>query len=320
MRKTPSASAGQRGFRSLRVLVADDSRVERKVVASILERRGHRVTVAVDGREALTLFHQNAFDAAVLDLQMPGIDGEALAALLRERLQNLEGSDLSEKNLEKNLNNQATQAHQANPVVQPFRIVAVSATLPAEESKGIDRYLTKPIDPERLAAAVEGEPDPDLGDEEAAVLGERVVFDLGEALSRARGKRPLLAELVRIFLEDAVVQMLALKAALEAADLERIERSAHRLKGSAMNVSAQLTADLAQQIEQRARAGQAPEARTLWEKLEVEVSRARKALGGFLAQNGGADAAAAGFGLAKGTAVQKVSTLSSISSGSSLSP
>ena len=324
MRKTYSAPAGQRSFRSLRVLVADDSRVERKVVASILERRGHRVTVAADGREALTLFHQHAFDAAVLDLQMPGLDGEALATLLRERLRNLEGPDQ---------NSRTNPEGHADQLVQPFRIIAVSGTLPEEESQGIDSYLAKPIDPDRLAAAVEGRPELEPAsaelatsaaeeDEAPSVLGERVVFDLGEALSRARGKRPLLAELVRIFLEDAVVQMLALKAALDAADLERIERSAHRLKGSAMNVSAQLTADVAQQIEQRARAGQAPDACTLWEKLEAEVSRARKALGGFLAQNGGAGAAG-GFGMAKGTAAPRVSSSSPISSvpfGSSFSP
>jgi len=296
MRKTPSASPGQRGFRSLRVLVADDSRVERRVVASILERRGHRVTVAADGGEALTLFHQDSFDAAVLDLQMPGIDGEALAVLLRERLRSGE-----------------SPAHGTNGAVRPFRIVAVSGTLPEQEGKGIDRYLSKPIDPDRLAAAVEGEPEPEAGlaaegGEEASVLGERVVFDLGEALARARGKRPLLAELVRIFLEDAAVQMLALKAALDAADLDRIERSAHRLKGSAMNVSAQLAADLARRIEQCARTGRAPEASTLWENLEAEVSRARKALTGFLAQNGGAGEAA-GFGLAKGAALPRVSSL-----------
>jgi len=260
MRKTFSASTGQRGFHPLRVLVADDSRVERKVVSSILERRGHRVTVAADGREALTLFHENTFDAAI------------------------------------------------------------SATLPEEQNQGIDRYLPKPIDPDRLAAAVEGEPEPEPATaapgNEGAVLGERVVFDLGEALTRARGKRSLLAELVRIFLEDANVQMLALRAALDAADLDRIERSAHRLKGSAMNVSAQLTADVALQIEQGARAGQAPLTRALWEKLEAEVFRARKALAGFLVQNG-EPGAAGGFGLAKEAAVPRVS---SVPFGSSLSP
>ena len=275
-------SVGQRGFRSLRVLIADDSRVERKVVTSILERRGHRVTAAADGSEALTLFHQGSFDAAVLDLQMPGIDGEALAALFRERLRSLES--------------------EAAPA---FRIIAVSGNAPEDNAwrDGMDGYLTKPIDPDRLAAAVEGTADadpasPEHGGDEETELGERVVFDLGEALSRARGKHHLLAELVRIFLEDASVQMLALRSALDASDLERIERSAHRLKGSAMNVSAQLTADVAKKIEQRARSRQVVAARTLWKKLEVEVSRARKALAGFLVQNGGAEGGVA-YGVEK---------------------
>ena len=261
-------SIGQRGFHALRILIADDSRVERKVVTSILERRGHRVAVAADGSEALALFHQFPFDAAVLDLQMPGIDGEALALLFRERLKSLEAE-----------------------VSSPFRIIAVSGTPLGRDSMpdGIDGYLTKPIDPDELAAAVEGGFSGRMalagGEEDAATLGERVVFDLGEALTRARGKRQLLAELVRIFLEDATVQMLALRTALDTSDLERIERSAHRLKGSAMNVSAQLTADVAKKIEQRARARQAVAARTLWKKLEDEVARARKALVGFLIQN-----------------------------------
>jgi CheY-like chemotaxis protein len=69
--------------RRLRVLLAEDNAVNRKLVTTLLERQGHETVVAEDGRQALTLFqNRQPFDLVLMDVQMPVMDGyEATAAI-----------------------------------------------------------------------------------------------------------------------------------------------------------------------------------------------------------------------------------------------
>ena len=68
-----------------RVLVADDEPAIRKVVRDALEREGHEVVTAIDGREALERFEEGAFDLVVTDLAMPHVDGLELVQEVRRR-------------------------------------------------------------------------------------------------------------------------------------------------------------------------------------------------------------------------------------------
>src|SRR5436309_8971126 len=70
--------------RSLRVLFVDDERPLQELMRSELPRLGHEVTVCPDGRAALKVLEKSTFDAAILDLRMPGMTGiEVLEHLKR---------------------------------------------------------------------------------------------------------------------------------------------------------------------------------------------------------------------------------------------
>ena len=70
--------------RSLRVLLAEDNRVNQQLAVRLLEKRGHRVVVAANGREAVARWHAEPFDLVLMDVQMPVMDGiEATAAIRR---------------------------------------------------------------------------------------------------------------------------------------------------------------------------------------------------------------------------------------------
>ncbi len=69
--------------RQLRVLVAEDVPAARMLLTAVLERAGHAVTAAEDGARALAALHVAQFDLALVDLQMPGLDGFGVAAALR---------------------------------------------------------------------------------------------------------------------------------------------------------------------------------------------------------------------------------------------
>jgi CheY-like chemotaxis protein len=94
----------------------------------LLEKRGHRVTVAENGREAVEELKKRAFDLVLMDVQMPEVDGLEATAQIRER-------------------EKSTGAHQ--------RIIALTAhAMKGDRERclaaGMDGYLTKPIRPKEL--------------------------------------------------------------------------------------------------------------------------------------------------------------------------
>ena len=70
-------------LRGLRVLLAEDNAVNRKLALRLLEKNGHHVFVAANGREAVTLFHREDLDVVLMDLQMPEMDGFQATAAIR---------------------------------------------------------------------------------------------------------------------------------------------------------------------------------------------------------------------------------------------
>ena len=117
---------------NLRVLVVEDTPANQKVVVRMLQKRGHAVAVAVNGREAVDLIGQNDFDVVLMDVQMPLMDGLEATIAIRS-------------------------LHSAKARV---RIVAMTAHAMPGDSKrclaaGMDAYLTKPIDQRALLDAVE---------------------------------------------------------------------------------------------------------------------------------------------------------------------
>jgi len=118
---------------SLRILLAEDNQVNQRLAMRLLEKRGHRVTLAGNGQEAVAAVEQGTFDLVLMDLQMPEMDGFEATAALRER----------EKETGNHLPVIALTAH----ALKGDRERCLEA--------GMDGYLSKPIRPEELDAALE---------------------------------------------------------------------------------------------------------------------------------------------------------------------
>ena len=119
--------------RPLRILLAEDGPVNQEVAVGLLELQGHNVAVVHNGQEALAAMARESFDAVLMDLEMPAMDGLQATAVIRER----------EKVGGRRTPIIAMTAH----ALPRFRDSCHAA--------GMDGYITKPVQPEELYAALE---------------------------------------------------------------------------------------------------------------------------------------------------------------------
>ena len=116
----------------LRILLVDDNAVNQRLAARLLEKQGHDVKVASSGREALAALAVETFDLAIMDVQMPDVDGFQATGIIRER----------EREAGDHLPIIAMTAH------------AMSGDRERCLRAGMDGYLAKPIGPAALAAEI----------------------------------------------------------------------------------------------------------------------------------------------------------------------
>jgi len=118
---------------ALEILLAEDNAVNQRLATRLLQKRGHRVTVVGNGREAVELLERSSYDLVLMDVQMPLLDGIAATTLIRER-------------------EKETGIHQ--PIVA-LTAYAVKGDQDRCLAAGMDGYLPKPIRPEELDALLQ---------------------------------------------------------------------------------------------------------------------------------------------------------------------
>lgn len=132
---------------------------------------------------------------------------------------------------------------------------------------GMDGYLSKPIDPESLYAAVE-----DTSDRTHPLRGGHDgigAVDFEMLSTRLANDTVLMHTVLTLFLEDCPVQLSTLEAAVRCRDVEAIHRAAHALKGAAGNVSAGALAGAARSLEQLTADGRLDGVEEAWQRITI---------------------------------------------------
>jgi two-component system sensor histidine kinase/response regulator len=246
--------AAKTAARPLRVLVAEDNVVNRKLVVTLLSQRGHQVATAQNGREAVDAVARagrGGFDVVIMDGQMPEMDGFEAARAIR----------VWEKTIGGHLPILALTAH----AMKGDRERCLAA--------GMDEYLSKPIELDALVQAVEGAAPPSAGPDAPPVADPASSFDEEQALARTGGDRALLKEIIVLFRADATKTMRRIEGALRKHDAERLREAAHALRGSAATIGATGVREWARRLEQRAAAGDTDAGPALVATLRAELAR-----------------------------------------------
>ena len=248
-----------------RVLLAEDNPVNVKLEMRLLERLGMQVTWAANGQEALRRLAAERFDIVLMDCQMPEMDGyEATRALRRG---------------------------DAGVLDTDVPVIALTAHALASDRErcyaaGMDDYVTKPIDPRRLAAvmgqlihpgssapadapvAVEARAAPATAARPVAAL------DLARLDDVTGDDLPFRCELLAAYLASAGALVAALDAALTLGDDVSIRRGAHQLRGASLNVGADLMAAFAERLEAGEYSGRsAANLAELWTATRTDVDQ-----------------------------------------------
>ncbi len=234
-----------------RFLLAEDNIVNQQLAVRLLEKQGHQVVVANTGRKAIDLLVEagfHGFDAVLMDVQMPEMDGlEATAEIRRMEL----------------------QTHTHLPIIA-MTAHAMKGDRERCIAAGMDGYVAKPISLATLMAEI---------DRLVLTRFQRELsFNQAELRERLQGNDDLLGELVRLFLDDAPLQIQAIAAAIDAHSASQLENAAHSLKGSAASMGANALAALARKLEVRGRdqnltgaETERTELESEWEQLKPEL-------------------------------------------------
>jgi two-component system sensor histidine kinase/response regulator len=281
------------------ILLAEDNEINQQIAVELLEGVGAQVEVANDGREAVEkLDHGGAekFDAVLMDLQMPDMDGYTAARHIRD-----------------------------DPRFKSLPVIAMTAHALAEERErclaaGMNDHITKPIDPDVMfqtllrwlpvtgSATAAGAPGVPMEGEAASTVLCIAGVDTKSGLRRVVGNGKLYRELLRKYVSGQAGAVAAIRQALAAGDRPLAERLAHTAKGVSGNIGAVAVQEAAAVLESAIRAGAESETmivaldRILGATIDA-ICRVPAIVSGY----GGADKPLAGHA-SPGPLIEKLST------------
>ncbi len=205
----------ERARRGLRILVAEDNSVNQLFARRMLEKAGHSVVIVGDGQQAVAAVNHDRFDLALMDVQMPIMDGFQATAQIRR----------SESTTGNHLPIIAMTAH----AIRGDRERCLDA--------GMDGYVAKPIHAADLFATIMttlNPPAPVTTDPSQVAadpaLSKSPYFDATDSATEVDCE--LQKELALMFLEDCPSLMSKIHAAVSLRDSESLRFAAHTLKGS----------------------------------------------------------------------------------------
>ncbi|MDX6323751.1 MAG: hypothetical protein QOK15_105 [Nocardioidaceae bacterium] len=244
------------------VLVVEDNDINQLVALGLLEALGYTADVAVRGDEAVELARRTRYDAVLMDVQMPGMDGYAASRLIRH-----------------------TEARGTRVPIIAMTASAIEGERERCLEAGMDDFLTKPVDTGRLESLLRThvaeqhdepsdgpapgstpgstpgtapDPDPDAAPDTEQDAELQRESDAAPALVPSRleeldslGERAMLLvdRAIDNFVRGFPETLAELRDAVARGDLDEVRTSAHRLRGSALNLGAARVAEVGLRIE-----------------------------------------------------------------------
>ena len=235
------------------VLVVEDDDVNRWLASRLLEQKGYVVSTVTNGQAALAAIEQESFELILMDIKMPLMDGLSATRAIRQ---------------------QERQTGMHVPIIAFTPDIGAAKALHYWQA-GMDSYLAKPIHTDEFYRTID------------AVLALRArlsqtaqlppVFNCEEALRRQGNNIELLQQVAERFLNTAPHLLSAMRRAIAKGDPYNLDFAAHRLRGTASNLSAHAVVELAERLELIGSVRNMTQAETTLTALEAELERFKMA-------------------------------------------
>ena len=263
----------QHRLKGMRVLLAEDNEINRQVAQEILQGEGCLVEVASNGREAVDMVSKNSYDAVLMDVQMPVLDGYSATARIRR--------DMRFKNLP---------------------IIAMTANAMAGDRErsleaGMNDHVNKPINVPELIAALAKWTDgaaaeasgtaaaqnaaPELAPEQESESLDLAGINTKDGLKRLGGNLALYRKLLLKFMQSQAGVVQEIKNAMAEKDLELAERLAHTVKGVAGNIGAENLQAVAEELDADLKQGGGRQFADILTKFKTELEAVLEAIRGM---------------------------------------
>ncbi|MGJ8656538.1 MAG: response regulator [Akkermansiaceae bacterium] len=256
---------------SLNLLLVEDGKVNQIVATQLLKKRNHRTTIAENGLEAVKAWETGNFDAILMDLQMPVMNGLEATRAIRDKEHENGGT-----------------AH--------IPIIAMTADAMKGDRErcidaGMDDYVAKPVRPEELYTALsnacinassanqevdqidEKQPAPETKPSNS----DATVFD-SKAFRDSMGDVELMQTLIENFNEESATIMTKLDTAVTGDNVDALHEATHSLKGLVGIFCAERAFECASDLNTAARSGDLEQARKLHPRAKSEMDTLHIAL------------------------------------------
>ncbi len=262
---TTRASMYRKPLKGLKVLVAEDNPTNQQVAQAMLEKAGISVTIVKNGEEAVSAVRQKRFDAILMDVQMPRMNGYEATRLIRKDPQNaslpivamtahaMKGDE--EKCLEAGMDGYISKpVNQDRLFLTLWRLLRSRSDLPESMDTG-----TLPQPPENPLDDIEDKEKQPFSDiektsRESAQLPEELPgIQIARALDALKIDETTYIRIVIGFHSDNQQTGTMLRQAFEQDDTEQLLQLAHGLKGSAANIGAVALEEAAKALEKACR-------------------------------------------------------------------
>ncbi|MCP4349711.1 MAG: response regulator [Desulfobacterales bacterium] len=231
-----------------RILVAEDNIINQEIVSEILKLAGVSTEIANNGAEAVEAVKNNSFDAVLMDIEMPDMDGYEATKVIREW--------------------ESEHRHKETPRLATPIIALTAHAMKGVETKcmeaGMNAYVTKPINQNGLFHTLDKviqprekqsyhkEPEPAVSEKPEKEVSETLLnvpgIDIQDALNELNMDKKTFKRILMGFLRYNKDTMKKVRDAFETKDWQRLRQLAHSLKGSAANIRANTLQKAAQNL------------------------------------------------------------------------
>ncbi len=223
----------------VRILLAEDNPINQLVTLRMLEHLHYQPDLATNGEEVLHALQQADYDIILMDIQMPQMSGEVVAARIRQTL-----------------------PKDRQPCIIAMTAFALQGDRERYLSSGMNGYLSKPVQLSQLVEMLNLCQSIHIGPNSRSKPAKPVSLPPAvdpEAIERFWSKagtdtENILQELITLFIKESPGQLRDLRDAIEAKDADATWQAAHRLKGSGFPIGAAAFTQLCLEIEMMGRA------------------------------------------------------------------